>query len=557
MSGLYDNEFSPTNVYGRALELIERYSNIRSGLVHLDVGCGYGSIASRIAQLGLIYVGVDIAGDGLKSLSDRGFESHYVDLSDEEHTLLQLTKVIAGRRLASITMLDTLEHLSSPLDVLKAIKELIADRSVPLVLSVPNVTHRENVAKMVTGRFEYTEDGLLDRTHIIHFSRDTLFRMTREAGLAQVESNDTEVPHPDRDLQLDPEFLGYEAAWFKSVSNLRQLASPDSLSYQFVRAYLAAPPRPDSWYIRPAEKKARPFLSIVMRTTGRELFPLRDVLNCLVGQTNQDFEVLLVGHNLDLERQVNVERVLETVPRAMLHRIRFLRTEGGNRTVPLNLGYAQAAGRYIVTLDDDDLVFGHYVSTFRQLADIYPGRLLRVRCTAQNARESSVRGGSPGAISTGPIRTEYPANFDFVNHLHDNFTPCMSVAYPREVFHVFNLKFDEDLSTAEDYDMMMRAYSLFGIAESPEITCIYRRWEGKASSSQIHSAEEWAQNHDRIKTKLDRMAVILCCGELAEIRRRTRVSVFVQQDSTTIGVPPGSEYRSLWERLSSRLKDFF
>lgn len=521
MTEIYDNAFSPTNNYGRTITLLGDYVKPGTGLVHLDIGCGFGAIAASVRDMGLTYVGVDLDPVAIAALTKSGLEAHVLELSDEATTFERLSHVLAGRKLSSVTILDTLEHVSSPLDVMRAIRRLIGEAQVPLILSVPNVTHLENVAKMVMGRFEYTVDGLLDRTHIINFSHDTLERMTRQAGLVEIARNDTVVRFPDRDLQLDSEALGQESSWFRFVNDLRSKARDDALSYQFVRAYLSGEAREQSWFVDPSSKKQRPFLSIVMRTTGQETFPLKDVLNCLAGQSDQDFEVLLIGHRLDVARQIEVEKVLETLPPYLTEKLRFLRVEDGNRTRPLNFGYAQARGHYIVTLDDDDLIFGHYVETFRALAASTPGRLLRVRCASQTARKSQVDGGLDAAISTGPVVPEYPARFSFVDHLHDNYTPCMSLAYPREVFHGFGLRFDETLTTAEDYDFMMQAYAMFGIGESEEITCIYRKWQGRQNSAVLHAPEEWANNHARIKGKHDAMSVLLPIGALGEIRART------------------------------------
>jgi 2-polyprenyl-3-methyl-5-hydroxy-6-metoxy-1,4-benzoquinol methylase len=521
MSDIYNNAFSPTNVYGRTMPLLRDYARRGEGLVHLDIGCGFGAIAPFVRDMGLTYVGVDLDHEGVGALQRAGYEAHVLELADEAATFDRLSAVLAGRALASVTILDTLEHVPSPLDVMRAIRRLIGEDQVPMILSVPNVTHLENVAKMVAGRFEYTVDGLLDRTHIINFSHETLARMTRQAGLVEIARNDTIARFPDRDLQLDPDALGHESSWFRLVGQLREMARDDALSYQFVRAYLPGPARDENWFVDPSARGKRPFLSIIMRTTGRETYALKDVLNCLSGQSDQDFEVLLVGHKLDVPRQIEVEKVLEALPPYLAEKIQFLRVEDGNRTRPLNFGYARANGHYIVTLDDDDLIFGHYVETFRSIATQTPGRLLRARCASQTARKSQVEGGVDAAISTGPIVPQYPAFFNFVDHLHDNFTPCMSVAYPREAFHTFGLRFDETLATAEDYDFMMRAYFIFGIGCSDQITCVYRRWQGRVNSAVEHRPEEWQSNHARIKAKHDAMPVLLPPGALAEIRTRT------------------------------------
>ena len=47
-----------------------------------------------------------------------------------------------------------------------------------------------------------------------------------------------------------------------------------------------------------------PFLSVVMRTQGKRIEMLREAVLCLWAQTCQDFEVLIMGHNLDGEARI-------------------------------------------------------------------------------------------------------------------------------------------------------------------------------------------------------------------------------------------------------------
>ena len=73
MAPVYEHEYLPLSVYGNVVTLLR---SAPKGLgVHIDIGCGYGAIAEPIRdELGLTYIGFDLAQDGLSSLSERGFE---------------------------------------------------------------------------------------------------------------------------------------------------------------------------------------------------------------------------------------------------------------------------------------------------------------------------------------------------------------------------------------------------------------------------------------------------------------------------------------------------
>lgn len=68
---------------------------------------------------------------------------------------------------------DVLEHLKNPKRALQETKELLKD-SGSVLISVPNICHNDILAKMYYNRFEYTDEGLLDDSHIYFFSERTL-----------------------------------------------------------------------------------------------------------------------------------------------------------------------------------------------------------------------------------------------------------------------------------------------------------------------------------------------------------------------------------------------
>jgi hypothetical protein len=512
---VYDNEFSATNVYGRVFEIVRR-ETVGDG-VHLDVGCGFGHVAEAISSIkGVTYVGVDASDDANAALSSRGFEVQRHVFGELDADLRRLREVVGQRRLRSISILDTLEHLVDPAQMLRVLRALADANHCPLIISVPNVAHRDVGYKLAFGRFDYTPSGLLDETHLRFFTERTLERMTRQSGWRQFAQNDVVLETSDQRFPVHHVALAEGSALRGLLNGLRP--SVDARVNQFVRAYLPAVPDTSlTWHAD--EQTKRPFLSVVMRTQGRRPETLREALLALTAQSDQDFEVLVIGHRLDTKRQITVERIIEEVPDEIRTRLRLILLDHGGRATPLNVGFEAATGHYISILDDDDVPLGHWVETFHGLAEKFPGRMLRAVPVRQVYDQVNIEaeGFSPRAV--GGMLRDYPPEFDLFQHLGCNLTPNTALAFPRSVFHDLGLRFDETLTTTEDWDFLMRAAFVTGVASSDAVTCIYRWWDKGESSRTEHNEAEWTANLQHILQKFDREHIILPPGSATRLRR--------------------------------------
>jgi hypothetical protein len=143
--------------------------------------------------------------------------------------------------------------------------------------------------------------------------------------------------------------------------------------------------------------------------------------------------------------------------------------------------------------------------------------LLRACCVRQ---QNTWRGDSPVGPHAAPsswFETPFPAHYDLFQHLTYNHTPFMSVAFPVSLFTDLNFRFDESLSTAEDWELTIRAVQVCGIACDPSVTAVYRWWNDSSSSRTEHSQEEWKENRIRIITKLNQHPFLLPPGSIVRV----------------------------------------
>lgn len=114
-----------------------------------------------------------------KRLKERGIEELYaveIDEATRAH-LAPFYKEIAedispflSQKFDLILLLDVLEHMTDPFDFFKQVTELLAPGGIVLI-SLPNVAHWSVRFQLLFGQFNYTERGLLDRTHYQFFTR--------------------------------------------------------------------------------------------------------------------------------------------------------------------------------------------------------------------------------------------------------------------------------------------------------------------------------------------------------------------------------------------------
>jgi glycosyltransferase involved in cell wall biosynthesis/SAM-dependent methyltransferase len=557
---IYDNGFSDQNVYGHIAELFARFEP-EQGSYFLDFGCGFGRLAEVIqARHGVIYVGFDINEASLESLRARGFAAYHADLGKAEETVARMREALPdGARIAALCTIDTLEHLPDPASALRLYGRIAREQSVPLLVSVPNVAHADIGAKLAVGRFDYTEAGLLDYTHMQYFTSERFTALLKDAGWHEVHRHDVSMVRSDQHFPAQLPVLSPKAPLAELLNDLRSQADTFGYVNQFVRAYLPGPSgkRSTAPYVLEREVESAPFLSVVIRTVGRRIETLRESLLCLSAQTCQDFEIVIAGHSLDVARQIAVEGLIEELQAGVRARTRLIKVDGGGRSAPLNEGFLAANGRYVVAFDDDDLVFGDWVETFLRLENGNPGQLLRATAVGQDWDRVRRAGGGIASRAISGMRPLYPDRFELIAHLVENRTPLHSIAFPRVLFSDLGYRFDPRLSTAEDWDLIIRVAPLSGVACSKSITALYRLWKDGDSSSSHHDQFEWRANYFSTLRKIDDKPLLMPPGSATKLRHmylkleRLQGVVEFDSDSAVIDEPSMDDAERL-EQLRSR-----
>jgi 2-polyprenyl-3-methyl-5-hydroxy-6-metoxy-1,4-benzoquinol methylase len=210
---------------------------VEPGSLVLDIGTADGSVAQRLADRGCRVIGIEIDGKAAQA-AERACER--VIVGDVEK--LDLAEALEGARFDFVLLLDVLEHLREPMKTLTA----AAQRLKPggrMIVSVPNITHAAVRLQLLSGRFQYTDSGLLDRTHLHFFDRASFEQLLAEAGAAIVDRMRTVAGLTETEIPIDPDA-------FRPETVAAALSDDDAETYQFV--YIVAPGLAPSSPVQPS-----------------------------------------------------------------------------------------------------------------------------------------------------------------------------------------------------------------------------------------------------------------------------------------------------------------
>ena len=145
----------------------------------LEVGCGTGNTLAWLkVNRGCSWVG------GAEIFHEAASEARKKLDAVYEGDIESMNLPIEKASLDAVLCLDVLEHMADPWSVVRRLHALLKPDGV-LVASVPNVRHFRVVLPLVLrGKWEYAESGLLDKTHLRFFVRDTAVGLLECSGLS-------------------------------------------------------------------------------------------------------------------------------------------------------------------------------------------------------------------------------------------------------------------------------------------------------------------------------------------------------------------------------------
>jgi len=460
----YPREFGEEGSHGHCHRLLAR-AGLRGGLV-LDLGCSSGPLAEPVSDLGFEYVGADIDARAVESLVARGFEGHVVDLGGDEDTVrAALESIVGGRRLAAVLLLDVIEHLVDPVPLLRALARLDATHGgVHVIVSIPNVSHVDVGIKLLLGRWDLTGIGLLDDTHVRFYNERLVRERMADGGWVEADADDVVNAFSDQLFPADAPALRPGAPLRQVMWRFRMAAAEHGETYQFVRRYVldpeaaAAIPRAPVWDVIPDDDD-KTLLTVVVGPTGESPGAAAALFRDLAAQTDDDFEVVVVGDAGDRPETLAVPVTVIDPPDP---------AAGDWRDVAV----AAAGTRYVAFVEDTTRLAPAYVATVREAAAALPSRVVQTGAAAAPASALAKRRGDAFDAVAADHEQLVLEPLDLATSVP--FGPLVLAAHavPREACATDGLRFAPGDPDASASLFLMRAVEMCGIVRSDDCVTI-------------------------------------------------------------------------------------
>ena len=173
----------PENIPKEILEIdnFHQVSNIIFKLISnkatvLDIGCATGKLGQKLKQEKNCYlIGIENDEEKAKLAQSRLDKVIVADIEETNNIPLPIN------HFDIIVFADVLEHLKNPETILRNFKQYLKENG-HVIISIPNVANWTLRLKLLCGKWDYKQRGLLDKTHVKHYTLKTAKELIQNAG---------------------------------------------------------------------------------------------------------------------------------------------------------------------------------------------------------------------------------------------------------------------------------------------------------------------------------------------------------------------------------------
>lgn len=155
----------------------------------LDIGCSSGYLGQYIKQKFNYSVdGIDINKDDLKIATKNLDKTYHLDIQlDNLSTIKSKYDVLI--------FADILEHTTNPQSIIQKFKSKLTKDGI-IIISVPNIIHQSIILNLLNRHWQYTDTGILDKTHLRFFDKTSIIKLIKDSGFKIQKIDFTIHPYP-------------------------------------------------------------------------------------------------------------------------------------------------------------------------------------------------------------------------------------------------------------------------------------------------------------------------------------------------------------------------
>jgi SAM-dependent methyltransferase len=191
---------------------------LRAGTSILEIGCHTGYFSKALMQRGHKVLGVESDEEAAVLARAAGVEVLQGNVEDEA-----FCASIEGI-FDVIVIMDVLEHLRDPRTALKRLRRCLQPNG-RLIVTGPNVAYWAVRKDLLLGRWNYTDGGILDRTHLYFYTAPTWRTLIEDGGFRALSLEPAEAMIPIEHFllkvplfgRLIPALRNAARSWFPNV----------------------------------------------------------------------------------------------------------------------------------------------------------------------------------------------------------------------------------------------------------------------------------------------------------------------------------------------------
>jgi 2-polyprenyl-3-methyl-5-hydroxy-6-metoxy-1,4-benzoquinol methylase len=146
----------------------------------LEIGCGDGATGSvaRAAGKAGHYVGIELMPEIAEHARTNLSEVITADIENFDLVSFQ-------DKFDALIMSEVIEHLVDPWETVARLVTCLKPGG-EIIASSPNVAHQRLIRDLIAGRFEYADEGVMDRTHLRWFTPRSYRALFEAAGCRDI-----------------------------------------------------------------------------------------------------------------------------------------------------------------------------------------------------------------------------------------------------------------------------------------------------------------------------------------------------------------------------------